>query len=86
MSGTVDSTDDNYLETHCIGLQGTHCVSGSAIGIVVSTGDATVFGRIAQLTSEPKTGLTTLEREVLRFVVIICSIMLSMIIVVIIIW
>jgi len=86
VSATVDSTDDNYLETHCIGLQSTPCISGTATAIVISTGDSTVFGRIARLTSEPKTGLTTLEKEVLRFVVIICSIMLSMIIVVIIVW
>ncbi|EQL33345.1 H+/K+-exchanging ATPase [Blastomyces dermatitidis ATCC 26199] len=31
--GTVDSTDKNYLETRNIGLQGTHCVSGSATGL-----------------------------------------------------
>jgi sodium/potassium-transporting ATPase subunit alpha len=56
------------------------------MGIVVATGDTTVFGRIAKLTSEPKGGLTTLEKEVLRFVLIIVSIMLAMIIVVIIVW
>jgi sodium/potassium-transporting ATPase subunit alpha len=82
----VDSTDDNYLETRCIGLQGTHCVSGSGIGVVVSTGDSTVFGKIAKMTNAPKTGMTTLEREVLNFVIVICSIMFSMIIVVIIVW
>ncbi|PMD19532.1 calcium ATPase [Hyaloscypha hepaticicola] len=86
LPGTVDSTDDNYLETRCIGLQGTHCVSGSGIGVVVSTGDSTVFGKIAKMTNAPKTGMTTLEREVLNFVIVICSIMLSMIIVVIIVW
>ena len=86
VNGTVDSTDDNYLETHCIGLQGTHCVTGSAVGVVVSTGDSTVFGRIAKLTSEPKKGLTTLEKEVLRFVLLIVLIMLTMIIIVIIVW
>ncbi|RAL12873.1 cation-translocating P-type ATPase [Aspergillus homomorphus CBS 101889] len=86
ISGTVDSTDDNYLETHCIGLQGTHCVAGSAVGVVVSTGDSTVFGRIAKLTSEPKKGLTTLEKEVLRFVTFIVGIMLAMIILVVGVW
>ncbi|KAH2547145.1 hypothetical protein KXW48_006093 [Aspergillus fumigatus] len=86
INGTVDPTDENYLETHNVGLQGTHCVSGSVTGIVVSTGDATVFGRIAKLTSEPKTGLTTLEKEVLRFVALIVLIMLTMIIVIIIVW
>jgi sodium/potassium-transporting ATPase subunit alpha len=86
LSGTVYNTDPNYLETKCIGLQGTHCISGSGLGVVVSTGDKTVFGRIAKMTSEPKTGLTTLEREVLNFVLIIVSIMLFMIIIVIIVW
>src|SRR5690606_9479022 len=33
ISGTTSSTDDNYLETKCIGLQGTHCVSGTATGV-----------------------------------------------------
>ena len=67
-------------------MQGTHCISGSAIGVVVSTGDTTVFGRIAKLTNAPKTGMTPLEKEVLNFVVIICSIMFSMIVIVIVVW
>lgn len=44
---SVKSTDDNYLETACMGLAGTHCVSGTALGVVVSTGDRTVFGRVS---------------------------------------
>jgi sodium/potassium-transporting ATPase subunit alpha len=86
LGGAVDSSDDNYLETKCIGMQGTHCVCGSGMGIVVSTGDSTVFGKIAKMTNTPKTGLTTLEREVINFVILICSIMLTMIIIVIIVW
>ena len=86
LPGTVANTDLNYLETRCIGLQGTHCISGSGTGIIVSTGDKTVFGRIAKMTNEPKIGMSTLEREVLNFVLIIVSIMLIMIIVVIIVW
>jgi sodium/potassium-transporting ATPase subunit alpha len=80
----VYNTDPNYLETQCIGMQGTHCISGSGISVVISTSDKTVFGRIAKMTNEPKRGLTTLEREVLNFVLIIYSIMFSMIILVII--
>lgn len=86
LSGMVDNTDENYLETKCIGLQGTHCISGSGIGIVVATGDTTVFGRIAQLTNTPKTGMTTLEREVFNFVLVIVAFMVTMIALVIIIW
>lgn len=61
-------------------------MSGTCTGIVVATGNKTVFGRIAKLTNEPKTGMTTLEREILNFVLIICSIMLVMIIIVLILW
>ena len=61
-------------------------MSGSGIGVVVETGDKTVFGRIAKLTNEPKNGMTTLEREVLNFVIVIVSIMLTMIVLVIIVW
>lgn len=86
LSGTVDSTDDNYLETKCIGMQGTHCVSGSALAVVVATGDETVFGRIAKLTNEPKTGMTTLEREILYFVILIVSGMVITMVIIIILW
>ena len=86
LSATVDSTDDNYLETKCIGMQGTHCVSGSAIAVVVTTGDKTVFGRIAKLTNEPKTGMTTLEKEILYFIILIVSGMLITMVIIIIIW
>ncbi|RGP70929.1 h+ k+-exchanging atpase [Fusarium sporotrichioides] len=86
VAGTVDHTDTNYLETHNIGLQGTHCILGSCTGIVVATGDKTVFGRIASLTNEPKVKMTTLEKEVLYFVIIIASIMIVMISIVCIIW
>jgi sodium/potassium-transporting ATPase subunit alpha len=56
------------------------------MGIVVSTGDSTVFGKIAKMTNAPKAGLTPLEREVINFVILICSIMLTMIVLVIIVW
>ncbi|KAK1753292.1 hypothetical protein QBC47DRAFT_431753 [Echria macrotheca] len=86
LAAAVDCTDKNYLETKNMGLQGTHCSSGTCTGIVVATGNHTVFGRIAKLTNEPKKGLTTLEREVLNFVYVIVSIMATMIVVVIIVW
>ncbi|KAF2225003.1 hypothetical protein BDZ85DRAFT_233323 [Elsinoe ampelina] len=84
--GSVKSTDDNYLETACMGLAGTHCVAGTAVGVVVSTGDKTVFGRIAKLTSAPKVGLTPLQREILYFVTIIVGTMVVMVLTVIIVW
>ncbi len=85
-AASVDSTDDNYLETRCIGMQGTHCISGSGMGIVVATGDRTVFGRIAKLTNTPSTGTTPLQKEILRFVLIIVSLMVFMNVIVLILW
>ena len=35
IAGVLNSTDENYLETRCIGLQGTHCTQGGGVGIVV---------------------------------------------------
>lgn len=86
VSASIDHTDTNYLETHNIGLQGTHCIIGSCTGIVVATGDKTVFGRIAKLTNEPKSKMTTMEKEIFYFVVLIVAIMIAMIIVIIILW
>ncbi|KAI0146244.1 hypothetical protein GGR57DRAFT_494303 [Xylariaceae sp. FL1272] len=75
LAAAVNSTDDSYLNTRCIGMQGTHCIS-----------DQTVFGRIAKLTQEPKVKMTTLEKEILFFVIIICSIMLTAITIVLFVW
>ncbi|PSR80352.1 hypothetical protein BD289DRAFT_490855 [Coniella lustricola] len=86
IKGTLESSDDNYLETRCVGLQGTHCVSGTATGIVVATGDSTVFGQIAKLTGAPKTGLTTIEKDILRFVSLIFVIMLFWIVLLAAVW
>ncbi|KAI1821491.1 hypothetical protein F4861DRAFT_541901 [Xylaria intraflava] len=86
LAATVDSTDDNYLETRCIGLQGTHCVAGSCVGLIVETGDRTVFGRLAVLTQAPNTALTTLEREILYFVLIIVGIMFAMDAIILLVW
>ncbi|KIW85556.1 hypothetical protein Z517_00948 [Fonsecaea pedrosoi CBS 271.37] len=86
LAAVTESHEPNYLETRCIGMQGTHCTSGSGVGIVVSTGDDTVFGHIAKLTSQPSTGRTNLQKEVLRFVFIIVGLMVFMNIIVIAVW
>ncbi|CAK7235778.1 hypothetical protein SCUCBS95973_009383 [Sporothrix curviconia] len=85
-AGDGTSNSNNYLETSCIGLQGTHCVTGTARAVVVATGDATVFGQIAKLTGTPKTGLTTMEREILRFLLLIFAIMVTWIVVLAAVW
>ncbi|OCH96530.1 sodium-potassium ATPase [Obba rivulosa] len=86
VSGRIEKTDDNFLETKNIALQGTHCVNGSGVGVVIQTGDNTVFGRIANLSSHEPTRLTTLQREILHFVFIIAGLATAVAILIIILW
>ncbi|KAF3904053.1 hypothetical protein ABW20_dc0103103 [Dactylellina cionopaga] len=72
---TLENTDRNLLETRNIGLQGTHCVSGNCLAVCISTGSRTVFGRIAALAAAPNTERTTLQKEIIRFVIIIICLM-----------
>jgi len=62
ISGTTETTDPNFMESRNIGMQGTHVVSGNAVGAVIQTGDLTVFGRIAKLSSAETSGRTTLQK------------------------
>ncbi|KDR70264.1 hypothetical protein GALMADRAFT_255158 [Galerina marginata CBS 339.88] len=86
ISGRVNMTDENFLETKNIALQGTHCVSGSGLGLVILTGDNTVFGVIAKLSSNESSRLTTLQRELLRFVTIIASLATAVAVLMVILW
>lgn len=58
------------MESRNIALQGTLCVSGSATGICVGLGNATVFSRIAKSASGDRPTKTSLEQEISRFVMI----------------
>ncbi|TBU35112.1 sodium-potassium ATPase [Dichomitus squalens] len=86
IAGRVDMTDKNLLETKNIALQGTHCVSGSGTGLVIQTGDNTVFGRIAKLSSTEASRMTTLQREILYFVLVIASLATAVAILIVILW
>jgi sodium/potassium-transporting ATPase subunit alpha len=61
-------------------------MSGNCTGVCVATGDKTVFGRIAKLTNEPKKGMTPLQKEILRFVLIISLFIFCVVVLIIILW
>lgn len=86
IAGVCNLTDENFLETKNIAMQGTHCVGGTGMGIVVQAGDKTVFGRISKLSQGKKEGKTTLEVEILSFVKIIVGLALATCVIVIILW
>uniref|UniRef100_A0A673L6D2 Sodium/potassium-transporting ATPase subunit alpha n=1 Tax=Sinocyclocheilus rhinocerous TaxID=307959 RepID=A0A673L6D2_9TELE len=69
-----DCTHDNPLETRNIAFFSTNCVEGTARGIVICTGDRTVMGRIASLTSGLETGKTPIAKEIEHFIHIITGV------------
>ncbi|KAL1921901.1 uncharacterized protein VTP21DRAFT_10543 [Calcarisporiella thermophila] len=77
VAGSTECTDENFLETKNIALMGTHVTNGSGIGVVIATGDNTVMGRIAKLSSASSNSSTTLQIEIRRFVIIIASLSLT---------
>lgn len=85
-SAASDVPNSNYLETSCIGMQGTFVVTGSGAGIVVAIGDETIFGTIAKMTSRPKKGLSPMQWEILRFVIFTVSVIVTLIVLVVVLW
>ncbi|XP_054477556.1 sodium/potassium-transporting ATPase subunit alpha-3b isoform X2 [Anoplopoma fimbria] len=73
-SRSPDCTHDNPLETRNLAFFSTNCVEGTARGIVICTGDRTVMGRIATLTSGLETGKTPIAKEIEHFIHIITGV------------
>ncbi|VDN06622.1 unnamed protein product [Thelazia callipaeda] len=66
-----ECTHANPLETDNLVLFGTGAVEGKCTGIVILTGDRTIMGRIAYLTSRVDSGKTPIAREIDNFIRII---------------
>lgn len=68
-----DMTSENPLETANLAFFGCLAVEGNCTGVVIATGDRTVFGEIARLTSiaDGEQIVTTLQHDIHHFVVAI---------------
>eukprot|EP01137_Pigoraptor_chileana_P027808 Opistho-2@10843 len=75
---SIDSTDNNPLETGNLAFYSTLAVEGTGVALVIRTGDETLIGRIAKLSSVEKEELTTLQLEVRRFVKFISILALTL--------
>ena len=71
IDGSVDNTDDNFLETRNVALMGTIVTNGSGSGIIVFTGGKSVMGSIAAATVNVPDNPTSIQQEITRFVFII---------------
>ncbi|XP_012257126.3 sodium/potassium-transporting ATPase subunit alpha-B-like [Athalia rosae] len=64
-------TDRNALESHNVAFFSSYAVAGEAKGIVIATGDDTMIGRLASLTTNLKKVETPIAKEIRHFVHII---------------
>jgi len=71
-------THDDPLETQNLCFFGTQVPEGSCKGLVISTGDNTVMGRIAALTMSTKKEQTPINKEIHHFILIISAIAISL--------
>nr|AOG19177.1 Na/K-ATPase alpha-subunit [Eurythoe complanata] len=71
---TAECTSENPLETRNLAYFSTNAVEGTARGVVVSTGDNTVMGRIANLASGLEMGQTPIAKEIAHFIHIITGV------------
>jgi len=73
-SRSTQMSDENPLETKNLAFYGTLATEGSAIGVVVSTGDRTIIGRIAGLAASTVAEDTPIHREIHHFILIITGV------------
>ena len=59
----TDEKDDSITESVNLAFMGSNVISGSAYGVVIATGDATIFGEMAKSVTEDSTK-TTFEKGV----------------------
>lgn len=86
IEGAIDVTDDNFLETRNIAFMGTSVTNGNAVGVVVLTGSRSVMGRIAKMTTGVKEKPTLIQREISRFVRIIISLTIVLVLIILFTW
>ena len=84
--GTVESTDERYVESKNIAYMTTLITQGQGKGVVIETGDRTLMGSISKLTTETVQRKTSLQKEITRFVVFIVIIAVSTVVVLLIVW
>jgi sodium/potassium-transporting ATPase subunit alpha len=73
-SRSAEFTNENPLETRNLAFFSTNAVEGTCRGIVISCGDNTVMGRIANLASGLEMGETPIAREIAHFIHIITGV------------
>ena len=66
LARTAEPFEGDIISSPNVAFAGTTVVSGSAKGVVFATGMRTEFGRIAQLTGTVTSGLSPLQKEIIK--------------------
>merc|ERR1711871_295803 len=74
LARSTQCTDKNPLETKNLAFFGTLCPRGKMTGLVVRTGDHTVMGRIAGLTTQTDNEQTPINKEITHLVIIVSGV------------
>ena len=86
VDGTVECTDERYIESKNIAYMTTLITNGLGRGIVVEVGDKTMMGNISDLTTNTVEKETNLQKELKRFILFIVIAAIIMALVVIVVW
>jgi sodium/potassium-transporting ATPase subunit alpha len=77
VSGSVESSSENFMESTNIGFYSTMVEQGRGEAVVIATGDSTVLGKMSRLTrGNSGDEITGLHREVNRFVLFVEQLLL----------
>lgn len=71
---STNFTNENPLETANLCFFGTQVPKGTCTGIIINTGDNTVMGRIAALTTQTVTKDTPINQEIHHFIKIVSGV------------
>eukprot|EP01137_Pigoraptor_chileana_P017147 Opistho-2@449 len=72
-----EATSDNPFETENIAFYSTMVTDGTGVGVVIRTGDNTLIGQIAKISSMESNEVTTLDIEIRKFVRVVAVMTLA---------
>ncbi|KAJ3100786.1 hypothetical protein HDU97_001957 [Phlyctochytrium planicorne] len=74
VSGAIEPSSENALETKNLALSSTFVVRGRGRGIVVQIGDDSVIGQILTMAGKRKQELTPIQRDLNQYTLVISSV------------
>ncbi|KAH6568958.1 hypothetical protein BASA50_007993 [Batrachochytrium salamandrivorans] len=71
VAGSITPSETNPLQTRNLALSSTFVVQGNGVGVVFAIGDQSIMGRIVAMSGKQKLEMTTIQKEINFFTLII---------------